>query len=103
MHVVGNCAAHFITRNDDVSIASSVFAAAVGDEQGGVAARRVVGLGVVADDVDVVGEEDEDGEEQDGHEGERQADYGALDDAGPGLKYGYLRILSSVVFGRQSE
>ena len=87
MHVVENCAAHFITRNDDVSIASSVFAAAVGDEHGGVAARvRVIGLGVVADDVDVVGEEDEDGEEEDGHEGQREADYGALDDAGPGRK-----------------
>ena len=32
---------------------------------------------------DVVGEEDEDGEEEDGHEGQRQADYGALYDAGP--------------------
>ena len=92
MHVVrpfGNCAAHFITRNDDVSIASSVFFSAVGDEQGGVATHaRVVGLGIVADDVDVVGEEDEDGEEQDGHESQREADYGALDDAGSGRKYG---------------
>ena len=79
MHVVGNCAAHFITRNDDVSIASSVFA--VGDEEAGVAARRV--QVVVADVDDVVGEEDEDGEDYDGHEGQREADYGALDYAGP--------------------